>query len=193
MTNTTIEAEWLIQHKEAIPWSLLVGAEIVTDSDQRLVLERVTVRSWPAGPLLYVSYFEGGNRKSCTYNLQAFSGGFLRTIEVPKTLAVEIETKASEFEVELEQKALAERDRKLANEALARLAVEEKHAEFLRAKGFANLGVQPARKLSGTRITHCWSCKSHLDNRVDIECVKCQWIICACGACGCGWTPSRRY
>ena len=62
MTNTTIEAEWLIQHKEAVPWSLLVGAEIVTDSDQRLVLERVTVRSWPAGPLLYVRYFGGESK-----------------------------------------------------------------------------------------------------------------------------------
>jgi hypothetical protein len=26
-----------------------------------------------------------------------------------------------------------------------------------------------------------------LDNAVDVECVACDWIICVCGACGCGF------
>lgn len=35
------------------------------------------------------------------------------------------------------------------------------------------------------RVTHCYRCKSHLDNSITPECSKCGWIICECGACGC--------
>ena len=37
------------------------------------------------------------------------------------------------------------------------------------------------------RITHCYACKSHLDSEVFLQCSACQWIICNCGACGCGY------
>lgn len=34
------------------------------------------------------------------------------------------------------------------------------------------------------RSTHCWNCKTPIDNRFDIECRVCLWIICpSCGAC----------
>jgi hypothetical protein len=193
VTKTTIESGWIIQHKEAIPWSLFVGARILMNSGQYLVLQSVTVRSWPAGPLLEVSYVESGKPKLCTYNFQAFSSGLLRDIEVGKTLADEIESLTSVLEVKLKEKTLAERDRKVAEEALMRLAIEEKHAHFLRTKGLINHGVQAANTFKPKRVTHCYSCKSQLDNQVDIECSACQWIICTCGACGCGWTPRDRY
>lgn len=35
------------------------------------------------------------------------------------------------------------------------------------------------------RVTHCYKCKSHLDNAISPECSACGWIICECGACGC--------
>lgn len=35
------------------------------------------------------------------------------------------------------------------------------------------------------RVTHCYNCKSHLDNAISPECSACGWIICECGACGC--------
>jgi hypothetical protein len=40
------------------------------------------------------------------------------------------------------------------------------------------------------RVTHCWSCKKNLDNSIDFECMSCGWILCRCGACGCGYKLS---
>lgn len=36
------------------------------------------------------------------------------------------------------------------------------------------------------RVTHCWACKEPLDSRQDIEHIACGWLVCSCGACGCG-------
>jgi len=41
------------------------------------------------------------------------------------------------------------------------------------------------------RTTHCYDCKKPLDNKLFYECISCKWIICACGACGCGY--SKKY
>jgi len=38
----------------------------------------------------------------------------------------------------------------------------------------------------GLRTSHCYVCKRYLDNFTNAECEKCGWIICPCGACGCG-------
>jgi|AntRauTorckE6833_2_1112554.scaffolds.fasta_scaffold08352_4 hypothetical protein len=37
------------------------------------------------------------------------------------------------------------------------------------------------------RVTHCYSCKHGLDSRKAEKCSKCGWIMCNCGACGCGY------
>ena len=45
---------------------------------------------------------------------------------------------------------------------------------------------RPARagKTRPHRSTHCWNCKEGIDNRFDIECRVCWWIICpVSGAC----------
>ncbi|WP_423679897.1 hypothetical protein [Undibacterium sp. WLHG33] len=73
---------------------------------------------------------------------------------------------------------------------LERLRIErertiERHREFLIAHGYKYLGIAVSKKRVN-RITHCWNCKSHLDNAIDVECVSCGWIVCRCGACGCG-------
>jgi hypothetical protein len=60
------------------------------------------------------------------------------------------------------------------------------HANFLRKRGLPVLGVRQKAKGKLHRVSHCWSCKNPLDNAVDIECVACGWIVCRCGACGCG-------
>jgi hypothetical protein len=42
---------------------------------------------------------------------------------------------------------------------------------------------------SNLRVTHCWSCHSHLENSIHLECSACNWIVCPkCGACGCGYS-----
>jgi hypothetical protein len=37
------------------------------------------------------------------------------------------------------------------------------------------------------RNTHCYLCKKTLDSSSHIECSVCGWLICECGACGCGF------
>lgn len=63
--------------------------------------------------------------------------------------------------------------------------IEAKHREFLRDGGMPYLGTQPTTK--SFRITHCYSCKTDLNSELYKECRACGWIICSCGACGCGY------
>lgn len=65
-------------------------------------------------------------------------------------------------------------------------SLEEKHSKFLLERGLRDNGIRPATSNRYRRVTHCWSCQEHLDNSVDVECATCGWIICNCGACGCG-------
>lgn len=37
------------------------------------------------------------------------------------------------------------------------------------------------------RVTYCYRCKNRLDNSLEQECDECGWIVCDCGACGCGY------
>jgi hypothetical protein len=63
---------------------------------------------------------------------------------------------------------------------------EVKHARHLERMGLKNRGVRKADRPTLHRTAHCWSCKELLDNSQDLECSGCDWIICECGACGCG-------
>lgn len=75
----------------------------------------------------------------------------------------------------------------LDNESTIRNLREERHRQFLESRGIKYQGIRPATKVKFRRVTHCYACKSHLDNSIDTECVACSWILCNCGACGCGW------
>ena len=62
-----------------------------------------------------------------------------------------------------------------------------KHRAYLDEHGKPYSGVSEgvSRPL---RSTHCYSCKSPLDSTLHIECNTCRWMICYCGACGCGYS-----
>jgi len=64
-----------------------------------------------------------------------------------------------------------------------RTAIITAHAAFLKRLGMKNIGTRFG--IGHHRIAHCYNCKRHLDNEVDVECCACRWIICTCGACGC--------
>ena len=64
--------------------------------------------------------------------------------------------------------------------------IEEKHRESLKALKKQYRGTTDTSKKY--RHTHCYSCKSNLDSEPFKECCACGWIICSCGACGCGYT-----
>ena len=80
-----------------------------------------------------------------------------------------------------------------ANEHKESLRLVLLHKNFLIRKGISVDGrsliavagdMQKARRRTG-----CYSCRSTLDNFVDLECSACRWIMCPhCGACGCGYS-----
>ena len=76
-------------------------------------------------------------------------------------------------------KEIAEREAQKARE------LEERHRAKVEGLGLPWRGLRKSKKRP-LRVTHCWSCKGHLDNSVDVECNTCGWILCRCGACGCG-------
>jgi hypothetical protein len=87
-----------------------------------------------------------------------------------------------------EQERLEHERRKAEAERIANLTPAERHKERLENLGKEYRGVRPATQNPlKRRITHCYTCKMPLDNSIDIECVSCGWILCVCGACGCGY------
>lgn len=66
------------------------------------------------------------------------------------------------------------------------LVVRQNHKNRqLQIGGSATLVVR--RVTRKHRTPHCWNCKRGLDNYYQLECTSCWWIVCPCGACGCGW------
>lgn len=68
--------------------------------------------------------------------------------------------------------------------------IREAHRQRLISLGIdpASITISPVAPRS-LRVTHCYACKRHLDNQTFLECSACNWIICNCGACGCGYAP----
>lgn len=64
------------------------------------------------------------------------------------------------------------------------------HKEFINKTGKAYKGTSKITQAKKHRTTHCYNCQSKLDNSIDLECNACKWIICNCGACGCGWSSN---
>lgn len=67
--------------------------------------------------------------------------------------------------------------------------LEKRHKRFLEELGVGFKGVRPASRSRFHRVSRCYSCHEELDNSVDVECMACNWILCMCGACGCGYRP----
>ena len=89
----------------------------------------------------------------------------------------------AEWEKYLAEQEAARRER----ERFANLPLAERHKEILAQLGLPYKGLRPATQRY-RRVTHCYACRQHLDNSVDVECVTCGWILCTCGACGCGYS-----
>ena len=104
-----------------------------------------------------------------------------------------------QFQAVLAKEVRDRQDRKVAEKRKARASrsaavLEHEMRMFLRGREqfFLNLGMndpgtRPAIARGRHRVTHCYSCKTSLDNAMDAECVACGWIVCRCGACGCGY------
>lgn len=105
----------------------------------------------------------------------------------PSWLAKEAKRYESQRRAQAKKLADEARDKAEAEE----LAIEE-HAKRLAKLGLNNSGVRRAKEGSErVRATHCYSCKKALDGAVEVVCVSCSWMLCECGACGCGFVRSH--
>ncbi len=66
---------------------------------------------------------------------------------------------------------------------------EDKHKYFLLNSAEVTISNLPLLRdpIKPWRQTHCYHCQNDLDGRSFLECSKCEWIVCSCGACGCGY------
>ena len=79
----------------------------------------------------------------------------------------------------LAQSFLIEEKSKLEEAKLIR-----RHKEWVESKGITYKGHRESHRF---RKAYCYSCTNQIDNRSNKECTGCGWIICNCGACGCGY------
>lgn len=99
----------------------------------------------------------------------------------------------SEWKKENFERFLQTEPLRIIEESRRLKAEEDKLKENYRNK-LIELGFDPdefiAQKVTPRRhrVTHCYSCKRGLDNKLFFECNACHWIICTCGACGCGYS-----
>jgi hypothetical protein len=63
------------------------------------------------------------------------------------------------------------------------------HALHLEAHGIAVPSPSVFQHSGLHRATACWCCKAPLDSDDEMACVVCRWLLCECGACGCGYKP----
>lgn len=81
---------------------------------------------------------------------------------------------------------VADRERKEREVEERRKKSIERHQEYLKEHGKQYSGVIEG-STKKHRTTHCYSCKDSLDSSLHLECKSCSWLICYCGACGCGY------
>lgn len=118
---------------------------------------------------------------------------------LPKTATIEFESLKVEVEKQLhalfeeQLRAVLEKKQVKAKADLKKKQLQaiKNHQVFLKNKGLPNKGVARSEPNKRHRITHCYSCKNSLDNEINSQCAACQWIICECGACGCGYEFQR--
>jgi hypothetical protein len=79
-------------------------------------------------------------------------------------------------------------DRKRQQESVEgrRKEAIERHRAYLAKHNQRYSGVTEASTKTH-RSTHCYRCKEDLDSSLHVECNSCNWLICYCGACGCGY------
>ena len=86
-------------------------------------------------------------------------------------------------------KALARKEPTLINQHpkdRAKDRAELLHRQKLEEMGVSYIGIR-SNSTKIHRVTHCYDCKQGLDSTINLECMSCGWILCRCGACGCGW------
>ena len=92
---------------------------------------------------------------------------------------------------ETAERELREREARISRQERERLELIARHEAFVAKSGKTYQGFITSSKVRNPRITHCYSCFEDLDSRADVECKACGWLVCNCGACGCGWSGHK--
>ena len=65
--------------------------------------------------------------------------------------------------------------------------IKENHKKFLETNHVEKWDEIGTFTSKIERETHCYSCKEDINSLFELSCNFCKWIICPCGACGCGY------
>ena len=94
-----------------------------------------------------------------------------------------------ELKVEMQhQRQDAENEKRMAALEKLRDQAIAKHRLLLGRLGIPYQGVLEPSPKKSLRVTLCYSCGHALNNATNSECAVCGWIVCICGACGCGYS-----
>lgn len=99
------------------------------------------------------------------------------------------ESENSLLEVQETRASLREQFRPFIREKYA-VHATARHKQRMKDLGRRYSGVADvAEKGEGRRVrkTQCYDCKKPLETGFFLECSACAWMICICGACGCGY------
>lgn len=61
------------------------------------------------------------------------------------------------------------------------------HAQHLQKQGIPPPTPSIIQHSGPVRDTQCWNCSAGLHSDDDMACAICKWLLCDCGACGCGY------
>jgi hypothetical protein len=173
-------------------WTSLNGTSLISSTHSRAMIKAVKVRPGDLGPLLEVRDEAGKDR---LLSLQSLKSGLWAAISVPDERADQLrqalmdcrQRSLREERARTEERSAKEqreREQRAAEIALQTAEAVARHKKRLEKLSVPYFGVR--QSMRARRVTFCWSCKFGLDNDIDVECATCGWILCRCGACGCG-------
>jgi len=193
---------FLASHSDRL-WAELVGIDVDHDIYGRGRVSNVEVRP-KYTPLITLTFegvtkvwppksFESGKTRFwLNSSLASLVDNAAAELAAKEHAAAEAARREAEELAALKEATLAEARRwaSLTPEEKHRermAALVERHKERLSRLGLAFKGIRLSVASRFHRVTHCYECYGELDNSVDVECVACNWILCECGACGCGY------
>ena len=147
---------------------------------------------FPGRPEIYeirgpASFSEG---KPSAYTIMGVSGrGFVDIETVRLRLATPAEIAEGRRLIALKELAEAEEKQRRIKEKI------NKHRDFLIRRGIiptdSNNDLATEVLARELRVAHCYACSATISNEDMAECHRCGWIVCSCGACGCGHEDYR--
>ena len=114
---------------------------------------------------------------------------YLRSLDVKDLQKEKKEVQKLDNEPVLEEKKSIEKELKQEPQGEYQKIIQL-HREKVIRSGKTYNGYRVS-KLKDIRITFCYSCHGRLDSRSDVQCNNCDWLVCHCGACGCGYYARR--